>query len=727
MRTIASSLLALLVSAAAVPAGFGPAAHAEDPSVVGAFAAPIEEAGPKCAPDAAGHQICKPAGVSAVALADGTVLYWDGLEGMEDVRYNTVLEIGDKAQDDLSRVLDLRGTPHWSVPQPADGGDPNAGVGDEYLPGVPHNNDRTDNDGDLFCSDQVHLADGRVLNVGGTGYYLEPGVSGVPYGLSELEGLKATRIFDTATHTWRAGAGHLNHGRWYPSLVTLPDGHVFIASGVTKLIKPLYPSHPADSGTNVKQTETFDPATEKWTDNPASADRSLPLFPRLHLLPDGHVYYDAAGQTFNPMGQSYDEALWNMAASYDPATKTWTDLGLPQFGPLLKGFRGSGFSQQLTLKAPYTTAQFLSAGGVYGVTPGTYLATNTSTLNTVSTAGGTETFASQATGNLKNARWYSTGVTLPTGQVLAFSGADRDEVAGPGGGTPVTQAEMYDPATKTWSALAAGHHGRTYHNTAILLPDGRVLVGGHAPINTGYAYATNLGHDTLGFSDAFRDPSFEVYSPPNLFYGTRPVIQDYDLSEAYGTSTTIDVTGAKDVASVVLVRNPALTHLVDGDQKVIELPITSRDGGSVTVATPPSANVAPAGPYWLFVNKRTSRGLTPSVSRQVYVGAPVPAALHDTIVANNLRSIATEQSHGDKPHAASAHGKPATHGLPKNHKPGRSGDAAEPASGAVRLGAIRRSAAVTGRQPVSLAALALLALAGAGWLGVRARSRSRVS
>jgi hypothetical protein len=708
MRRTAGAL-ALLLAASAAPALLTPSAQAADPSVTGAFGAPFEEAGPKCAKDAKGHTICKPAGVSAVALPDGTVLYWDGLEGMEDVRYNTVLEIGDTAQDDLSRVLDLRrATPSWSKPQPNTGGPPNGGVGDEFLPGVPHNNDRTDNDGDLFCSDQVHLADGRVLNVGGTGYYLEPGVPGVPYGVSELEGLKASRIFDTATHSWRAAKGHMAYGRWYPSLVTLPSGDVLVASGVTKLIKPVYPDRPADSGTNVKQTETFDPRTETWTTNPASASRSLPLFPRLHLLPNGKVYYDAAGQTFNPDGQSYDEALWNMAAVYDPAAKTWTDLGLPAFGPALKGFRGSGFSQQLTLKAPYTKAQFLSAGGVYGVTPGTYLGTNTSTLNTVDTTAG-ETFTSEATGNLNNSRWYSTGVTLPTGQVLAFSGADRDEVDAPGSGTAVTQAELYDPATKTWTALASGRKGRTYHNTAILLPDGRVLVGGHAPINTGYAFATNDGRSALGLSDAFRDPSFEVFSPPNLFYGPRPVIRDYDWSQRYGTRTEIEVgRDARDVESVVLVRNPALTHLVDGDQKVIELPITRRDGDSVTVATPPSANVAPAGPYWLFVNKRTAKGLTPSVSRQVYVGAPVPPALRDDIARNNANALRAELRDGGEP-------RERTSGRDVSRR--RTDKAAAPAAPAAAAPAAPRAidavpAAATGDGRAPYALLALAAAAG---------------
>jgi hypothetical protein len=717
-----SSLLALLVATAATPLA-APVAQAEDPSVVGAFTAPFEEAGPKCVQDAQGRTICKPAAVSAVGLPDGTVLYWDGLEGMEDVQVSTVAEIGNEAQDDVSRILDLRGaTPEWSVPVPADGGEPNAGTGDEYLPVVPHNNDRTDNDGDLFCSDQVHLADGRMLNVGGTGYYLEPGVSGVPYGLSELEGLKVTRIYDTATKSWRQAKGHLNYGRWYPSLVTLPSGKVLVASGVTKLIKPMYPSRPADSGSNVKQTETFDPATETWTRNPASADRSLPLFPRLHLLPNGRVYYDASGQTFNPMGQSYDEALWNMAAVYDPATQSWRDLGLPAFGPVLKGFRGSAFSQQLTLKAPYTKAEFLSAGGVYGVTPGTYFATDTSTLNTVDVSGGTEVFTTEATAPLNTPRWYSTGVTLPTGQVLAFSGADRDEVAGPGGGTPITTPEMYDPATRKWTTLAASRKGRTYHNTAILLPDGRVLVGGHAPINTAYAAANNTGHDTLGLSDAFRDPSFEVFSPPNLFYGPRPVIADYALSQRYGGTTRIEVAGgARDVASVVLVRNPALTHLIDGDQKVIELPIVDRDGETIEVATPPSANVAPAGPYWLFVNKKTAKGLTPSVSRQVYVGAPVPDDLRDDIESNNNAALRSELAGRSKSISAAgpggAAGAPAATAVrgaaaPVDRKrPGTAGSARAIAT-----------ADVAGRRPAA-GASALLALGTLVAYALRRRTR----
>ena len=71
---------------------------------------------------------------------------------------------------------------------------------------------------------------------------------------------------------------------------------------------------------------------------------------------------------------------------------------------------------------------------------------------------------------------------------MSFSGSDRDEVLLPGTGEPVTTPELFDPVTETWRPLAPQNRPRTYHNTAMLLPDGRVLVGGHAPISTAYSF-----------------------------------------------------------------------------------------------------------------------------------------------------------------------------------------------------------------------------------------------
>lgn len=426
------------------------------------------------------------------------------------------------------------------------------------------------------------------------------------------------------------------------------------------LRKPVYPDHPFDSGTNVKQLEVYDPATGQWTALPESANRSLPLFPRLHLLPNGHVYYDVAGQSFNPFGQSYDEAFWNLASTFDPATNSWRDLGIPGLGimpsvpdvaglnngdlaglPLLDqapldglpqaggspldpgfGFRGSTFSTMLPLEPDatgnYTKTSFLTAGGTASAvapSPGTALGTNLSRVDTVTIGPtGSETLSSESTGQLHTSRWYPSGVLLPTGEVMAFSGADIDEVDAPSLGRPVKEAELYNPDTKTWTPMASATRPRTYHNTAMLMPDGRVLVGGHAPIST--AYLSNIAVPGAN-PNPDRDPTFEIYEPPYLFAGHRPTITGAPDALDYGQTIRVATPDAAALDSVVLMRNSAVTHLVDGDQRAVKLPVVRRTAGAVFVKAPPRPEVAPAGPYLMFLNQKVNGRTVPSVGHQM--------------------------------------------------------------------------------------------------------------
>lgn len=603
---------------------------------------------------------CPPAAMAAAVLANGKVLFWDGLEGMADVDASVVAEFGDVAQNDQSRVAAFYGNgASFATPgnQAADGNGTLAEPPNPLVPGGPGIVDSPGNNYDLFCSPLVQLADGTVMAAGGTGYYLEPGITdpttGKSYGVSELQGLKATRIFDPRTNSWRnISGGDLNVGRWYPTMVTLPNGHVFIASGVTKLIKPLYTDgrSPFDSGRNVVQTETYDPRAQKWTLNSSAlpgtdptlvdaSQQSLPLFARLHLLPDGNVYYDAAGQTFNPAGEAYDEAGWVNAKVYDPTTRAWRNLtadtptGLPLVDNVPVGFRGSGFDVVLPLRpaadGSYPTMQVFNGGGVVGPTPGNYLGDTSTTINTIDAAHG-DALTSTNGPTLLNRRWYGSAVVLPDGEVFVTNGADRDEVDVPGSGTPVLQTELIDPVAGTSTAGPSldSSHGRTYHNTAILLPDGRVLIGGHAPIATGYGFQDDTGHDVLGLSSAESDSTFQIYSPPYLSYGPRPRIEDVHGWTSNDSRLSIDTENARSIGKVVLVRNPAMTHLTDGDQRTVELRITGRHDDDVDVAIP-NAAVVPPGPYMLFVERPVMvngvQKWIPSVSRQVFVGWPTAA------------------------------------------------------------------------------------------------------
>src|SRR6266550_3634306 len=73
-----------------------------------------------------------------------------------------------------------------------------------------------------------------------------------------------------------------------------------------------------------------------------------------------------------------------------------------------------------------------------------------------------------ATGSLNTARYSHTATLLPNGKVL---------VAGGFNGSFLTSAELYDPASGSWTATGSLNTGRDFH-TATLLPNGKVLVAG---------------------------------------------------------------------------------------------------------------------------------------------------------------------------------------------------------------------------------------------------------
>ncbi len=636
---------------------------------------------------------CKPAAGSVALLEDGRVLYFNALEGTEDAEFSIFFEAGAVVTNDQTRVMSLRGRKAgWMQPTPVDGGaNPDGAKSTVILPGglTDTAGKRNNNDGALFCADLEMLADGRIMAVGGTDYYFEPGIDGpIALGLSELEGIKNARIFDPANNSW-SKTGDMKNGRWYPSLTTLANGNVFVTSGVTKLIKPVYPENPLTSGRNVTESETYDFGCGTWSSNGGGGERSLPLYPRQHLLPNGHVLYNAGGQAFNPFGQSYDQALWNIVAAYSPDTNKWTDLGyagLPlQFnkagldrigsalnvtnpdaaadiqstltgllGSILEdpmsalspltdalsgdpsgtlmnaigsGFRGSTFSIQMPLKpneqGRYDHAEFLTGGGVLGLitvgSPGSYFPTNLSRIDRINIAeDDSMEYVSRITGNMTTPRWYGTGVLLPTGKVMVFSGADRDEVVLPGLGGPIKKSEMFDPATETWTEMATAHNPRTYHNTAMLLPDGRILIGGHSPINTAYAFSINI--PGLSPNDG-RDPSFEIYSPPYVF-GPRPSITSAPARATHGDNLNIGVANADNIVDVVLVKRTTLTHIVDGDQRTVSLPFT-RSGNTLNARMPIQKAVTPAGAYMLFVITENAKGeRIPSESTSLRVTTP---------------------------------------------------------------------------------------------------------
>src|SRR5690349_3736587 len=77
-------------------------------------------------------------------------------------------------------------------------------------------------------------------------------------------------------------------------------------------------------------------------------------------------------------------------------------------------------------------------------------------------------FQWEYTGSLKTARFHHTATLLPDGRVLVVGGEQ-------GRGSPLASAELYDPATGTFSETSSLSTARDGH-TATLLRNGLVLV-----------------------------------------------------------------------------------------------------------------------------------------------------------------------------------------------------------------------------------------------------------
>ena len=182
------------------------------------------------------------------------------------------------------------------------------------------------------------------------------------------------------------------------------------------------------------------------------------------------------------------------------------------------------------------------------------------------------------------ARTYHTMVLLPDGNVLVTNGGQTTNAIGVN--TAVHQAEMWSPATQEFSRLASMVAPRLYHSTALLLPDGRVLVAGGGRFNP-----INEPTDQL---------SSEIYSPPYLFNGARPVISSVPGTIQIAATFTVITPDALQISSVALIRLGAVTHAFDQNQRYVPLTFQQAPGG-LTVHSPSSANLAPRGHYMLFI------------------------------------------------------------------------------------------------------------------------------
>jgi hypothetical protein len=397
---------------------------------------------------------------------------------------------------------------------------------------------------DMFCNGMVVLPDGRPFVMGGTLQY------------DPFHGELNTATYDPTTNTF-TNQQTMAHGRWYPTGTVLGDGRTMIFSGLNET-----------GGTNT--SVEFYSASSGWS-AAFAAPWTPPLYPRMHVLPNGNVFYSGA-----TTGSSI----------FNPSTHTWTtNVAFTNYS----GTRtyGSSVLFPLTPANNYTPKVIIMGGG----NP------STNTTETIDLSVATPKWVNGP--NMSQPRIEMNATLLPSGKILALGGSLNDEDTN----TASLNADLYDPATNTFSSAGALVYARLYHSVSLLLPDATVWVAGGNPQRGTY------------------EPHMEIYTPQYLLNAdgtaaTRPTIAGTSSTViGYGGAFQVQTPDAANISNAVLMRNGAVTHAFDMDQRYVGLSFTA-GAGVLNVTGPPNGNIAPPGYYMLFI--LNSAGV-PSVATIVQV------------------------------------------------------------------------------------------------------------
>ena len=461
----------------------------------------------------------------------------------------------------------------------------------------------------LFCCGHSMLADGTVLTGGGT-------ESRPPGGLHDRHwlGLRGSlRFRPDANGDWGwetqgdmvparegdwFGDRENSGGRWYPTLVTLPDGKSLAIGG-----------HPLNNDLRHTNTtmETYDPATQTWSyvgsddyENIPGWDEAVSRrlhseYPGLHVLPDNTVFAASA---------MADGDMWKWHIGND--ANNWTFVaGTPS--------NYGGNPQQITsvlLPLRFDT-DFRADVLLYGRTQA-HIVQPTGTLPT----SWTPTSARAMPGSPW--RVYPLSTILPTGEVLMSGGTEDANDS-----TSHFQPEIYDPTTGDWRFVeAAASEIRNYHSTALLLEDGSVWHSGG-----------NEDCRPSSSSDDTRNRTVEIYRPW-YFCWPRPKLDQVTSRVCHGNEFSVRTPDADKISEVVLVRLSSFTHAFNSDQRLVEVEFRrdKEDAERLRCFMPQNPAVAIVGHYLCFIldgNRVPSHGKFMQVCPAASVRPGFPGRFRD--------------------------------------------------------------------------------------------------
>src|ERR1700733_4843236 len=312
--------------------------------------------------------------------------------------------------------------------------------------------------------------------------------------------------------------------------------------------------------------EIWQAATSTWQDL-SSAQLIVPLYPRMFLAPNGKVFY--AGEA--------------------PQSRYLDTTGTGQWSLVAQ----SNMNRDYGSAIQYGDGKILIVGG--GNPP-------TSTAEVIDLNAPTPAW--RLVGSMASPRRQLNATLLPNGQVLVTGGS-----SGKGFNdltSPVLPAELWDPVSENWTTLASQTGYRGYHSVALLLPDATVLAAG--------------GDRNLSTP--------QIFSPPYLFNGPRPVISSATTGVGYGSTFTVGTPNSAGITQEAWLGVGLRAQTFNTHQLFHSLIFTATSSTQLKVTAPANPNLAPPGYYMMFLIN--SAGV-PSVARFIHLNpennTPLPVAL----------------------------------------------------------------------------------------------------
>lgn len=424
---------------------------------------------------------------------------------------------------------------------------------------------------DVWCSSGSVNSDGSLVQTGGFN-----------------DGERRVRIFDPCpTCDWKEIEFGLANRRWYATNHQLPNGRQIIIGGRREFNYEFYPK--SQGAMNVHSL----PFLLETSDGTAIENN---LYPFVFLNVDGNLFIFANNRAI----------LYNYAA--DKIVKTYPTI--PGGDP--RSYPSTGSAVLLPLKSSKgksVAAEVLVCGGA---PKGSFVKAESGTfveaLKTCARIKITDPKPQWVVENMPLARVMGDMTLLANGDVLIINGAGRGTAGWELGRDPVLNPVVYKPDNAFGSRFEQQNPStvpRMYHSTAVLLRDGRVLVGGSNP-HIRYEFSNVLFPTELrleAFSPNYLDSQFASLRP-SIFSPQSQVTVGYGQKLAIRFSITGRI--ALNSVSVTMVAPSFNTHSFSMNQRLLVLASENviAVGSSkfeVQVTTPSSGNLAPSGYYLVYV------------------------------------------------------------------------------------------------------------------------------